>query len=102
MLKMIDMYHPSILSTKFWRMSKGYMSLRMQNLIMYQITYMLRNQMSHPLFIITYHHHLNLNLTLVMLFQVIELHGGSILPDTQVENLQLAKFLIPNLLCKRL
>ena len=34
-------------------------------------------------------HHLNLNMfkTLVMLFQVIGLHGPSILPDTQVENL---------------
>ena len=37
-VKDMDMYHPSILSTKFWRMSKGYMSLRMQHLIMYQIT----------------------------------------------------------------
>ena len=34
-----------------------------------------KNQMSHPLFIITYHHHFNLNMlkTLVMLFQVIGL-----------------------------
>ena len=38
MFKMMDMYHPSILSTKFWRMSKGYMSLHMQHLVMYQIT----------------------------------------------------------------
>ena len=49
-------------STKFWRMSKGYMSLPMQHLVMYRITQMLRNQMSHPLFIITYHQHLNLNM----------------------------------------
>ena len=26
MFKLMDMYHPSIFSTKFWRMSKGYMS----------------------------------------------------------------------------
>ena len=34
-------------------------------------------------------HHLNLNMfeTLVMLFQVTGLHGSSILPNTQVENL---------------
>ena len=70
MCKLMDMYHPSRLSTKFWRMSKGYMSLHMQHLVMYQITQMLRNQMSHLLFIITYHHHLNLNMfkTLVKLF----------------------------------
>ena len=49
-------------STKFWRMSKGYMSLPMQHLVMYRITQMLRNRMSHPLFIITYYQHLNLNL----------------------------------------
>ena len=77
MFKLIDMYHPSILSTKFWRISKGYMSLRMQHLVMYQIIQMLRNRISQPLFIITYHHYLNLKMlkTLVMLFQVIELHG---------------------------
>ena len=77
MFKLMDMYHPSILSTNFWRMSKGYMSLHMQHLVMYQITQMLRNQISHPLFIITYDHHLNLDMlkTLVMLFQVIGLHG---------------------------
>ena len=48
-----------------------------------------KNQMSHPLFIITYHHHLNLNMlkTLVIIFQVIGLHGCIILLDTQVENL---------------
>ena len=64
------------------------MSMRIQHLVLYQITQMLRNQMSHPLFIITYNHHLNLNMlkTLVMLFQVIGLHGSNILPDTQVEN----------------
>ena len=28
----------SIFSTKFWRMSKGYMSLPMQHLVMYRIT----------------------------------------------------------------
>ena len=89
MLKLMNMYHPSKLSTKFWRMGKGYMSLRMQHLVMYQIPRMLRNHMSHLLFIITYHHHLNLNMlkTLVMLFQVIGLHGCIILLDTQVENL---------------
>ena len=62
MFKLIDMYHPSRISTKFWRMSKGYMSLPIQHLVIYQITQMLRNQMSHPLFIITYHQHLNLNI----------------------------------------
>ena len=31
-----------------------YMSLPMQHLVTYRITQMLRNQMSHPLFIITY------------------------------------------------
>ena len=61
-VQMMDMYHSSRLSTKFWRMRKGYMSLCMQHLVMYQITQMLRNQMSHPLFIITYHQHLNLNM----------------------------------------
>ena len=77
MFKLMNMYYPSILSTKFWRMSKGYMSLHIQHLVMYQITRMLRKHMSHPLFIITYHHHLNWNMlkTLVMLFQVIGLHG---------------------------
>ena len=38
MFNMMDMYHPSRLLTKFWRMSKGYMSLRMQHLVMFQIT----------------------------------------------------------------
>ena len=38
-----DMYHPSVLSTKFWRMSKGYMSLRMHYHVMYQITQILRD-----------------------------------------------------------
>ena len=77
MFKLMDMYYPSRLSTKFWKMSKRYMSLCMQNLVMYQITQILRNQMSHSLFIITYHHNLNLNMlkTLVVLFQVIGLHG---------------------------
>ena len=42
MFKLMDMYHPSILLTKFWRMSKGYMSLYMRHLVMYQITQMLR------------------------------------------------------------
>ena len=41
---------------------QGIMSLPMQHLVMYRITQMLRNQMSHPLFIITYHQHLNLNM----------------------------------------
>ena len=35
MFKQMDMCHPSRLSTKFWRMSKGYMSLRMQHLVIY-------------------------------------------------------------------
>ena len=35
MFELMDMYHPSRLSTKFWRMRKGYMSLRMQHLVMY-------------------------------------------------------------------
>ena len=38
MFKLMDMYYPSILVTKFWRMSKGYMSLRMHHRVMYQIT----------------------------------------------------------------
>ena len=60
--------------------------------------------MSHNLFIITCHHHLNLNMlkTLVMLFQVIGLHGCNILSIIQVENLYLTKFLVLNLICKRL
>ena len=48
MFKLMDVYHPSVLLTKFWRMRKGYMSLRMHHLVMYQITQMLRNSMSHP------------------------------------------------------
>ena len=62
MFKLMDLYHHFRFSTKFWRMSKGYMSLPMQHLVMYRITQMLRNHMSHPLFIITYHQHLNLNM----------------------------------------
>ena len=42
-----------ILLTKFWGMRKGYMSLWMRHLVMYQINQMLRTQMSHPLFSIT-------------------------------------------------
>ena len=42
MFKLMDMYHSSILLIKFWRMSKGYMYLRMRHLVMYQITQMLR------------------------------------------------------------
>ena len=65
------------------------MSLPMQDLVMYQITQMLRNQMSHPLFIIIYHQHLNLNMlkAYVMLFQVVGLHECNILPVIGVENL---------------
>ena len=76
-------------STKFWKMGKGYISLPMQHLMMYRITQMLRNQMSHHLFNITCHHHLNLNMlkTLVILFQVIRLYGCNILPIIQVGNL---------------
>ena len=43
MFKLMDMYHPSVLLTKFLRMSKGYMSLRMHHRVMYQITQMLRH-----------------------------------------------------------
>ena len=43
MFKLMDMYHPSELLTKFWRMSKGYMSLRKHHLVMYQIIQMLRH-----------------------------------------------------------
>ena len=39
----VGMHHPSELLTKFWRMSKGYMSLRKHHLVMYQITQMLRH-----------------------------------------------------------
>ena len=45
MLKLMDMYHPSRFSIKFWRMSKGYMSLPLQHLVMYRITQMLRNHL---------------------------------------------------------
>ena len=38
MIKLMDMYHPSRFSTKFWRMSKRYMSLPLQHLVMYRIT----------------------------------------------------------------
>ena len=38
MFKLMDMFHPSILLTKFWKMSKGYMSMWMRYLVMYQIT----------------------------------------------------------------
>ena len=62
MFKLMDMYHHFRFSTKFWRMSEKYMSLPMQHLVMYRMTQVLRNQMSHPLFIITYHQHLNLNM----------------------------------------
>ena len=51
--KLMDMFHPSILLTKFWRMGKRYMSLWMRHLVMHQITQMLRTHMSHPLFSIT-------------------------------------------------
>ena len=52
--------HVSSLRTfnQFLRMSKRYMSLRMHHRVMYQ----LRHWMSHPLFIITYQQHLNLNM----------------------------------------
>ena len=53
MFKMMNIFYPSILLTKFWGMRKGYMSLWMWHLVMYQITQMLRTQMSHPLFSIT-------------------------------------------------
>ena len=38
MFKLMDMFHHSIHLTKFWRMGKGYMSLWMRHLMMYQIT----------------------------------------------------------------
>ena len=48
-----------------------------------------KESMSHHLFIITCHHHLNLNMlkTLLMLFQVIGFHGCNILSVIQVGNL---------------
>ena len=70
------------LSTKFWRMNKGYTSLHKHHLVMYQITQMMIHWMSQPLLIITYHQHLNFNMlkTWIMLLQVVGLHGCSILP----------------------
>ena len=38
MLKLIDMHHSFELSTQFWRMNNGYMSLHKHHLVMYQIT----------------------------------------------------------------
>ena len=88
MLKLIDMHHSFELSTKFWRMNKGYMSLHKHHLVMYQITQMMRHWMSHPLLPITYHQHLNFNMlkTWIMLLQVVGLHGCSLLPVIRVEN----------------
>ena len=62
MFKLMDMYHHSRLQIRFWRMSKGYLSLCMHYLVMYRISQMMRDQMSHPLFIFTYHQHLVLNM----------------------------------------
>ena len=89
MLKLMDMHQSFELSTKFWRMNKGYMSLHKHHLVMYQITQMMRHWMSHPLLIIAYHQHLNFNMlkTWIMLLQVVGLHGCSILPVIRVENL---------------
>ena len=41
---------------------KGYLYLHMHYLVMYRISQMMRDQMSHPLFIFTYHQHLVLNM----------------------------------------
>ena len=62
MFKLMDMYHHSRLQIRFWRMSKGYLSLRMHYLVMYRISQMMRDQMSQPLFIFTHHQHLVLNM----------------------------------------
>ena len=63
MFKPMDMYHHSIPQIRFWRMSKGYLSLRMHYLVMYRLSQMMmRDQMSQPLFSITYHQHLVLNM----------------------------------------
>ena len=60
--KLMDMYHHSKLQIRFWRMSNEYLSLRMHYLVMYQISQMMRDLMSQPLFIFTYHKHLVLNM----------------------------------------
>ena len=88
MLKLIDMHHSFELSTKFWRMNNGYMSLHKHHLVMYQITQMMRHWMRHPLLPTTYHQHLNFNMlkTWRMLLQVVGLHGCSLLPVIRVEN----------------
>ena len=88
MLKLINMHHSFELSTKFWKMNKGYMSLHKHYLVMYQITQMMRHWMSHPLLPITYHQHLNFNMlkTWIMLLQVVGLHGCSLLSIIRVEN----------------
>ena len=58
-----DMYHHSRLQIRFWKRSKGYLSLRMHYLVMYQISQMMmRDLMSQPLFSFTYHQHLVLNM----------------------------------------
>ena len=62
MFKPMDMYNHFRLLIRFWRMSKGYLSLRMHYLVMYRISHMMRDQMSQPLFIFTYHQHLVLNM----------------------------------------
>ena len=63
MFKLMDMYHHSRLQIRFWRMSEGYLSLRMHYLVMYRISeMMMRDLMSQPLFSFTYHQHLVLNM----------------------------------------
>ena len=63
MSKPMDMYHHSRLQIRFWRMSEGYLSLRMHYIVMYRILQMMmRDQLSQPLFSITYHQHLVLNM----------------------------------------
>ena len=63
MFNPMDMYHHSRLQIRFWRMSEGYLSLRMHYLVMYRISQMMMtDQMSQPLFSITYHQHLVLNM----------------------------------------
>ena len=63
MAKPMDMYHHSRLQIRFWRMSEGYLSLRMHYIVMYRVLQiMMRDQLSKPLFSITYHQHLVLNM----------------------------------------
>ena len=38
MPKSVDMYHHSRIQIRFWRMSEGYLSLRMHYIVMYRIS----------------------------------------------------------------